>query len=174
MHRLVAVPASLVSSLRTEDRARLDEAVRMILPVSARRLGVLNEGKTQGSARQYPLERINVPTLLISAADDLYRTLSVARHAASVIPRAKLIEFPTGGHLLLGRANEVWPTVASFLQLQLNASRWGRTALAIATTRRTNRVSAPDRCGVTDNDEEGLRGPGRSVTCASASLQQRR
>jgi 2-hydroxy-6-oxonona-2,4-dienedioate hydrolase len=116
MHRLVAVPPSLVRSLRREDRARLDEAVRMILPVSSRRLGVLNEGKTQGSARQYPLERISVPTLLISAADDLYRTLPNAREAATLIPHARLIDFATGGHLLLGRANEVWPAVATFLQ----------------------------------------------------------
>jgi pimeloyl-ACP methyl ester carboxylesterase len=116
VHRLVAVSPSLVRSLRREDRARLDEAVRMILPVSSRRLGVLNEGKTQGSARQYPLGRISVPTLLISAADDLYRTLPNAREAATLIPHARLIDFATGGHLLLGRANEVWPAVATFLQ----------------------------------------------------------
>lgn len=115
MHRLVAVPASLVRSLRREDMARLNEAVRMILPVSSRRLGGPNEGKTQGSARQYPLDRISVPTLLISAADDLYRTLPNAREAAKIIPHARLIDFATGGHLLLGRANEVWPAVATFL-----------------------------------------------------------
>jgi pimeloyl-ACP methyl ester carboxylesterase len=116
MHRLVAVPSSLVPLLRTEDKARLDEAVRMILPAGSRRLGVLNEGNTQGSARQYPLERISAPTLLISAADDLYRTLPNARHAASLIPHARLIEFATGGHLLLGHENEVWPEVAGFLE----------------------------------------------------------
>ena len=116
MHRLVAVPSSLVPLLRTEDKTRLDEAVRMILPAGSRRLGVLNEGNTQGSARQYPLERITAPTLLISAADDLYRTLPNARHAASLIPHARVIEFATGGHLLLGHENEVWPQVAGFLE----------------------------------------------------------
>ena len=116
MHRLVAVPASLVPSLRREDKATLDEAVTMILPASSRRLGVLNDGNTQGSARQYPLERISAPTLLISATDDLYRTLPNARLAASLIPHAKLIEFSTGGHLLLGHANEVWREVAEFLE----------------------------------------------------------
>lgn len=116
MHRLVAVPSSLVPLLRTEDKARLDEAVRMILPAGSRRLGVLNEGNAQGSARQYPLERISAPTLLMSAADDLYRTLPNARHAASLIPHARLIEFATGGHLLLGHEHEVWPEVAGFLE----------------------------------------------------------
>ena len=75
MHHLVAVPRSLVATLPTVDNARLAEAVRMILPVTWRRLGVLNDGKTQESAHGYPLERIRTPTLLISAADDLYKTL---------------------------------------------------------------------------------------------------
>jgi 2-hydroxy-6-oxonona-2,4-dienedioate hydrolase len=116
MYRLVAVPPSLVPSLCHEEKARLDEAIRMILPVSSRRLGVLNEGRTQRSGRQYPLEQVRVPTLLISAADDLYRTLPVARHAASIIPHARLIDFATGGHLLLGRTNEVFPAIARFLK----------------------------------------------------------
>ena len=116
MHLLVAVPSSLIPSLPPDEKATLDEAIRMILPVSTRRLGVLNEGKTQGSGRQYPLERVSTPTLLISAADDLYKTLPVARHAASLIPHARLIDFSTGGHLLLGRANEAWPAVATFVR----------------------------------------------------------
>jgi pimeloyl-ACP methyl ester carboxylesterase len=132
MLRLVAVPASLVPSLPPGDKARLDEAVKMILPVSSRRLGVLNEGKTQGSAHQYALERISVPTLFISAADDLYRTLPNAKHAVKLIPHAKLIEFPTGGHLLLGRAHEVWPAVATFIRREVEVpfARSARTHTA--------------------------------------------
>jgi hypothetical protein len=36
---------------------------------------------------------------VISAADDLYQTLRVAKHAVSVIPNSRLIEFAAGGHL---------------------------------------------------------------------------
>lgn len=79
-------------------------------------LGLLNEGNTQGTQIQYPLEQVTTPTLFISAADDLYKTLPVARHAAQVIPGAKLMEFPSGGHLLLGRGKEIWPAVADFLR----------------------------------------------------------
>jgi 2-hydroxy-6-oxonona-2,4-dienedioate hydrolase len=116
MYTLVGVPASLVPSLPPEEKAQLDETITNILPASRRRLGVLNEGSTQGAGIQYPLERVTVPTLLISAADDLYKTLPVARHAAGIIPNAKLIEFETGGHLLLRRGNEVWPVVAAFIR----------------------------------------------------------
>lgn len=116
MYRLVAVPASLVSSLPPEEKTRLDEAIRMILPVSSRRRGVVNEARTQRARHQYPLERITAPTLLASAADDLYKTLPVAHHAASVIPDARLMEFASGGHLMLGRASELLPVVATFLR----------------------------------------------------------
>src|SRR5688572_15587419 len=115
MHLLVAVPSSVIQALPADEKARLDEAIDLILPVSRRRLGVLNEGNTQGSGQEYLLTQVIAPTLLISAADDLYQTLPVALHAASVIPHAKLMEFATGGHLLLGHENEVWPAVASFL-----------------------------------------------------------
>ena len=65
--------------------------------------------------QQYPLERVTVPTLLVSAADDLYKTLHVAHHAASLMPHARVMEFASGGHLLLGRAKELFPVVATFL-----------------------------------------------------------
>jgi pimeloyl-ACP methyl ester carboxylesterase len=121
-YTLVAVPAALVPTLAPADRAELNEAIQIILPVSPRRLGVLNEGNTQGTSIQYPLEQVTTPTLFISAADDLYRTLPVAQQAVRLIPQAKLIEFPTGGHLLLGRGKEIWPAVADFLKATASGS----------------------------------------------------
>jgi pimeloyl-ACP methyl ester carboxylesterase len=115
-YTLVAVPSALVPTLSPEARAELNETIQGMLPVRPRRLGVLNEGNTQGTQTQYPLEQVTTPTLFISAADDLYNTLPVAQKAARIIPGAKLIEFPTGGHLLLGRGDEVWPAVADFLK----------------------------------------------------------
>ena len=115
MYTIVAVPSSLVPMLSPEDRADLDKSILNMLPVSPRRLGVLNEGNTQGTQIRYPIEQVTTPSLFISAADDLYKTLPVAQHAARIIPNAKLIEFPTGGHLLLGHSKEIWPAVADFL-----------------------------------------------------------
>jgi 2-hydroxy-6-oxonona-2,4-dienedioate hydrolase len=115
-YSIVAIPSSLVPTLALEARTELNEAVQSILPVRPRRLGVLNEGDTQGTQIQYPLEQVTTPTLFISAADDLYNTLPVAQKASRTIPNAKLIEFPTGGHLLLGRGDEIRPAVADFLK----------------------------------------------------------
>jgi len=113
---LVAVPSSLVPTLSPEARAELNESIQRMLPIHPRRLGVLNEGNTQGTQIQYPLEQVTTPTLFISAADDLYKTLPVAQEATQSIPNAKLIEFSTGGHLLLDRGDEIWPAVADFLK----------------------------------------------------------
>jgi 2-hydroxy-6-oxonona-2,4-dienedioate hydrolase len=116
MYRVVAVPASLVPGLAPADSVTLHESIRMILPVSLRRKGMINDAMNMsGWLPLFPLDSIAVPTLLVSAEDDLYQTMKVARRAAAIIPGAQLIGFETGGHLLLGRANEMWPRVASFL-----------------------------------------------------------
>jgi pimeloyl-ACP methyl ester carboxylesterase len=114
--KLVAVPSALVPTLSPKAKEELNEGIKGMLPVRPRRLGVLNEGNTQGTQTQYPLDQVTIPTLFISTADDLYKTLPVARHAARIIPNARLIEFPTGGHLLLDRGDEIWPAVADFLK----------------------------------------------------------
>jgi pimeloyl-ACP methyl ester carboxylesterase len=98
-YALVAVPASVVPSLPPRERERTEETLRNILPVN-------------------PEERITTPTLLISAEDDLYRTLPVARHAAKSIPGAgpTFMPFEARGHLWLGRGHEIWPSVAAFIR----------------------------------------------------------
>ena len=116
MLTIVATPSSLVPHLDDRSRRDMNEAIRMILPVTRRREGILYDANNQKSERPYPLERMTVPTMLISAADDLYGTLANARAAASAIPGAQLIEFASGGHLLLGRDAEIWPRVADFMR----------------------------------------------------------
>jgi len=116
MYKVVAVPPSLVATLSPEDSATLNEGIRLLLPVSLRRHGMINDAKNMsGSLPLFPIEKITARTLLVSAEDDLYQTMHVARRAAGIIPGAKLIGFKTGGHLLLGRAHELWPRVAVFL-----------------------------------------------------------
>lgn len=114
-YAIVAVPKDLVPTLAPNDKAHLDKAISQILPVTQRRKGILYDAWNQRSEPVYPLERIRVPTLLVSAEDDLYKTLPNARVAASRIPDATLIAYRTGGHLLLGHDAELWPVVADFI-----------------------------------------------------------
>jgi pimeloyl-ACP methyl ester carboxylesterase len=115
-YSIVAVPKALVPTLAPDDRAHLDEAIAQILPVTWRRKGILYDAWNQRSAPVYPLEKISAPTLVVSAEDDLYRTLPNARVAAARIPGAQLITYHTGGHLLLGHGDELWPVVADFMR----------------------------------------------------------
>jgi 2-hydroxy-6-oxonona-2,4-dienedioate hydrolase len=65
--------------------------------------------------RDLPIENIAVPTLIVTAEDDLFNTLPTARHAAAKIPGAKLVVYPSGGHLLAGRHDALLAEVRRFL-----------------------------------------------------------
>ena len=117
MRKWVAVSDSLVPLLAAEDRAELERTIADMMPVSARHDGMMYDARSQaGGFGLYPIDRIARPTLWISTEDDLYRTLRVARHAAGVIPGARLLQYETGGHLLLGRGADMWPRVDRFLR----------------------------------------------------------
>ena len=125
---IVAVPHELIQTLDPADVAAYDRTVRMLLPISARREGLIMDGLNQtGGESGYPLEELAVPTLLVSAEDDLYGTMRVARVAARRIPDAEVLGFETGGHLLIGRQHEVWPRVSEFIeQARVKAPQHGR------------------------------------------------
>jgi len=114
---LVAVPAELVPTLMPSDSAALERVISMIFPVSTRARGIAYDARNQNGAEGvYALDRITVPTLVISAEDDLYHTMLNAQRLAAQIPNAQLLAFRTGGHLLLGRSAEMWPVVQGFLE----------------------------------------------------------
>ncbi len=140
LSNLVAVPWSLVDTASGAVRAEYDRTVGMLMPISLRRHGMAYDARSQnGSLPLFPLEKITRPTLLVSAADDLYQTLRVARHASQVIPNARLLEFGSGGHLLLGHGNEMWPRVAAFIRAAEGDVRWDNdgaaTPISAAATR---------------------------------------
>lgn len=113
----VAVPASLVPTLGPADREALESAIDILFPVSDRHDGMLYDARSQGGAfGTFSIDRIAAPTLWISAEDDLYGTLRVARHAAGAIPGARLLSYRTGGHLLLGRSRDFWPQIDRFIR----------------------------------------------------------
>lgn len=117
MLKLVAVPSSLLPSLTDSDRVALADAISGMFPVDARRDGMVYDARSQsGAFGLFALARIAVPTLWISAEDDLYGTIRPARYAAARIPGARLIAYETGGHLLLGHRADLWPRVAAFLK----------------------------------------------------------
>jgi pimeloyl-ACP methyl ester carboxylesterase len=111
--RFIGVRPELVAASPRAEQDRVRAIVRSVEPLSLRFAGI-NIDSVPALA-PLPLERIAVPTLIISARDDLFNTLPAAEHAARNIPGAKLIVYETGGHLLVGRQQEVRDAVRAFL-----------------------------------------------------------
>ncbi len=117
--RFLGVPPKVEAGTAPEDRERVTRVIRSILPLSKRLKGL--QADAAADLKGWRLERITAPTLVISASDDLYRTLPAAGHTAERIPNAELMVLPSGGHLMVGRGDEVRERIASFLRQQRTA-----------------------------------------------------
>ena len=113
---MLATPAAVVAGASPEERARIVAVMEHVLPVSARRLGLLNDAEVVASLQRYELERITVPTLALSVADDLFGTFDPARYTAEQIPGARFVGYETGGHLWVGHHEEALAAIGAFLK----------------------------------------------------------
>jgi pimeloyl-ACP methyl ester carboxylesterase len=113
---LLATPPELVARADSAERARVAALLDTILPVTQRRLGLLNDANVTTRLERYPLERIVAPTLAISVADDLYGTYDAARYTAEQIPGARFVGYETGGHVFVGHGADVTRAIAEFVR----------------------------------------------------------
>jgi pimeloyl-ACP methyl ester carboxylesterase len=111
--RFLGVVPELERRATASDRARVTEVMEMILPLSLRVPGI--DVDSRAEIREWPLERVRAPTLVVSAQDDLFKTLAGARYTAARIPGARLKVLPTGGHLMVGQGDQVRQWVAELL-----------------------------------------------------------
>jgi 2-hydroxy-6-oxonona-2,4-dienedioate hydrolase len=124
--RFFGVPPEVEASASVEERARITEVMKSVLPLSSRVRGIELDGLT--TMTPWPLERIAVPTLIVSAKDDLYKTLPGARFTADHIPGAELHALASGGHLMVGQAQKLGKLVRDFLKRNPVSSRRARAA----------------------------------------------
>jgi 2-hydroxy-6-oxonona-2,4-dienedioate hydrolase len=113
---ILATPPEIVENAGADEQARVAEVLEHILPVRPRRLGLLNDAAVTSNLQRYELERIVVPTLVISMADDLFGTFDGARYTAEHMPQARFIGYPSGGHLWVGHQSDVMAEIAAFLK----------------------------------------------------------
>lgn len=111
--QFLGVPPAVEAGAPPEERARVDAIIRSILPLSERVRGILVD--SAAGIAPWPLERIQAPTLVVSAEDDLFHTLPAARFTAAHIAGAELSVLESGGHLMVGRGEEVRRRVATFI-----------------------------------------------------------
>ena len=111
--RFLGVPPELEARALPQERARVTEVMRSILPLSRRVAGIAADSKAQ--IDPWPLGEIRAPVLIVSAEDDLFRTLPGARYTAERIPGCELRILPSGGHLMVGQNAQVQRWVGDFL-----------------------------------------------------------
>lgn len=114
-HRMMGTPPGIVARADDGEKARFERLALQPLPVSERREGLLNDLTVVTHLQRYDLEHIGVPTLVISARDDLWGTYESAVYTAQHIPGARFVGLPDGGHLWVGRHREVIGEIAGFL-----------------------------------------------------------
>jgi len=76
---------------------------------------LLNDAAVLSALPPYDLERVAAPTLILSVDDDLFRTRDGARYTADHVPGARLVQYPTGGHLWAGHQAEIMGEIAAFI-----------------------------------------------------------
>jgi pimeloyl-ACP methyl ester carboxylesterase len=112
---ILGTPPDVVDAAGPEEARRMAEMLEHILPVSARRLGLMNDALVTSTLERYELERITAPTLVVTARDDLYGTYDTGRYTAEHIANARFVALDDGGHMLAGHWREVDDAVAAFL-----------------------------------------------------------
>lgn len=112
---LLATDPELLSRASPAERGRAYAILDQILPISRRWRGMLNDAKLAGHPARVDFKRLQVPLLLISAEDDRFGTAATARAIARQLPQSRLVIYPTGGHIFLGRQAESGAETARFV-----------------------------------------------------------
>ena len=91
--KILATPVADIRNAPVDEQKRALEVLRNILPISQREKGLANDMSVAPLLPRYELERITVPTLTISAEDDLFGTFKNARYTADHIPGARFVGY---------------------------------------------------------------------------------
>tara|TARA_B100000941_G_scaffold247253_1_gene192302 strand:+ start:212 stop:1174 length:963 start_codon:yes stop_codon:yes gene_type:complete len=111
---LLATDPTLVGGATRDQRERVSDIAEGMLPISRRTEGMLADGRLAGSPTEIDYSSIRVPTLIISAEDDLFGTAGTARQLNQIMPNSRLVLYGTGGHVWVGREEAVSKEIARF------------------------------------------------------------
>jgi len=123
---VLGTPPNIINNASLSEQARVNRLLRDIQPIAPRLSGIRNDARIATSLERYDLEKIAVPTLVLSVRDDLYGTYASAQYTARHIPGARFVGYDHGGHLWVGHHNEV---IAEILAFVGSASRADLTAI---------------------------------------------
>ena len=115
MKTILATPPADFEKAAPGEQQRALEIMRNIEPISQRAQGLKNDAAVAPSIPRYELEQMSVPTLVISAEDDLFGTYKGGSYTAEHIPGARFVGYSTRGHVLVGHGDDVRSELAQFL-----------------------------------------------------------
>jgi 2-hydroxy-6-oxonona-2,4-dienedioate hydrolase len=115
MISFLGVPAELQQSMTPKERENTERLIQMIQPVSQRYEGIKQDADNHQNRQWIALEQITAPTIIVDAKDVV--TYPGSKYTAEHIPNAKLVEFETGGHLLIGHGDEAIAVIRQFMQM---------------------------------------------------------
>lgn len=112
---VLATDPALIAQASSAEQARARTILAELLPVSAKRRGLLNDALRAGSPAGLDFASIQAPTLIVSCEDDRFGTAATARTLAATIRRAQVIIYPSGGHIWVGRDEEMSAAIKGFV-----------------------------------------------------------
>jgi pimeloyl-ACP methyl ester carboxylesterase len=115
LRTLLATDPALLARVSSNERIRADLIREGLMPISRKTDGLRNDAFWAGAPTQVVFEDITQPTLILSCEDDLFGTADTARLLADRIPAARLVLYPDGGHIWLGRDADLTREVQDFI-----------------------------------------------------------
>ena len=113
---LLATSPEMLEAADASEQQRASHVLDMVLPITARRAGLLHDLNIVTSLARFELEKITARTLIFSAADDYFGTYEAGQYTAQQIPGARFVGFKDGGHLAVGHEKEVLAEILAFLK----------------------------------------------------------
>jgi 2-hydroxy-6-oxonona-2,4-dienedioate hydrolase len=120
---LLATDPAVVRDAAPVEQHRVDRILEEILPVSLRSRGMRNDARLAGQPARVDFSRITASTLVVSVEDDRFGTAATARDIAAAVPGARLVVYPSGGHVWVGHDDDLWAEVSRFLGTAAGAAR---------------------------------------------------
>ncbi len=120
MLKMFGVTKDEFQAANEEEREKVRRLFSIILPIKPRRDGIFNDEEVTNpdmvnNNRQYRIETIGCPVLILHAENDPMADYSKMKDAAKRLQHAKTVVYPTGGHILFGHETENRRHIADFL-----------------------------------------------------------
>jgi pimeloyl-ACP methyl ester carboxylesterase len=112
---LLATDPALLAQASPSERSRAYRILDELMPIGARSRGMLNDARLAGNPARIDFARIAAPTLIISVEDDRFDTARTARDIAAAMPGARLVVYPSGGHIWIGHDEEIASEISRFV-----------------------------------------------------------